>query len=1071
MTTARTTFAPGLGARSAMLPLAAILAAGLLVRLLLLPSQGFHNDIAAFESWTLTLLSYPPWQFYAKTTFADYPPGYFIILWLLGGVYGLLGHLHAINTNDSSYFALRVLVKLPALVMDLVDTVLIYAIVRRYARETVALVAAGLFALNPATMYVSAYWGQVDSLSWGCVLLAMWLALRSSDEPAHTTARLAWAWVVLAFSILIKPQGALVAFIFVAFAFAVADPAARRRRLLGTALGMGGAILLVYAVTALFHGSFDPFADARWLLDRYAIGSAVYPYNTVNAFNLYAVKQSFWQPDTVGLPIFGFSAGPMWLWGIVLVLAATGLVTARYLQERSERAFLEACMLVAFAFFVLATRMHERYIFGAFLLAFPLLAFGRRQLWTALILSVTTLLNLVYSFAYQTVMETHPPGVDPTNIWGLGSHLIAGVNVALFFLLGYIYLGGSVGVLEAAEADAARIGARARPWFDPREGIVAMTRLDWLFAGLFTVASFVVCLLFIQWPVEKIFDEIYYARAGEEYLKHIEIFEFTHPPLTKLVVTLSMMLFGGLNGAGDTGLGWRFLNVVIGALMVGVLYAFAKRLTGSTLFAAAAAGMLLLDGFHFVQSRIATPEITVAFFSLCVLYAFYRVWTASAARSARVPALSRSNAIVFAAFLGVGAVAGAGLATALVELGPHTRGPELRPDAWVVAFLYVEIAFYLAARWFASRRPDALQVASYADGSRYELTNGVPAALVLPEGERVELAGGKTGDAARREDEGAVRSYRRDGELVYSTPAGGATFAPDGTMKASGGSIRPGEMWRWMGWLALASGALAASKWNGLFDFFVVWLCAAGVVAQRFVRRAAVFGNPFVMPLDVLAGAMLLVAGAVYVLCYIPFFTLGHNFVDMIALQTEMFNYHDHLVATHPYASSWWQWPILERPISYYYHDFRTGIGTNDPTACCVAEILALPNPFVWWFGLLTVPLVGWYAWFERNRGYALLVLAYFLQWLPWILSPRIAFEYHFFPNLAIIVLCNAIVLQKLWNWIPSGAPSPFIPRLGVGIYLAVVVWAFIFFYPVLAGQHVTWEAWHARMWIGRWII
>ena len=34
----------------------------------------------------------------------------------------------------------------------------------------------------------------------------------------------------------------------------------------------------------------------------------------------------------------------------------------------------------------------------------------------------------------------------------------------------------------------------------------------------------------------------------------------------------------------------------------------------------------MLDGFHYVQSRIATPEITVAFFSLLTLYAFYRLW-------------------------------------------------------------------------------------------------------------------------------------------------------------------------------------------------------------------------------------------------------------------------------------------------------------------------------------------------------------------------------------------------------------------------------------------------------------
>ena len=62
--------------------------------------------------------------------------------------------------------------------------------------------------------------------------------------------------------------------------------------------------------------------------------------------------------------------------------------------------------------------------------------------------------------------------------------------------------------------------------------------------------------------------------------------------------------------------------------------------------------MLLFDGFHFVQSRIATPEITVAFFSLATLYAFYRVWTASAARRARVRTCTRRTAIVFGSILG-----------------------------------------------------------------------------------------------------------------------------------------------------------------------------------------------------------------------------------------------------------------------------------------------------------------------------------------------------------------------------------------------------------------------------------
>ena len=79
--------------------------------------------------------------------------------------------------------------------------------------------------------------------------------------------------------------------------------------------------------------------------------------------------------------------------------------------------------------------------------------------------------------------------------------------------------------------------------------------------------------------------------------------------------------------------------------------------------------------------------------------------------------------------------------------------------------------------------------------------------------------------------------------------------------------------------------------------------------------------------------------------------------------------------AKHPYMSEWWQWPLVsQRPISYYYHDFRTGIAADVPNGCCVAEILALPNPV----DLVVRPHLGargsgWLAWRERNKGYGLL--------------------------------------------------------------------------------------------------
>ncbi|HTD35599.1 MAG TPA: glycosyltransferase family 39 protein, partial [Candidatus Elarobacter sp.] len=205
---ARASFAPAVSAaRTSLAPLGVILGVGLLLRLLFILSTGFDNDVQAFESWTLTLRDNAPWLFYAKAGFADYPPGYFVVLWVLGRLYALVPGAAADPMHG--YAILRVLIKLPAIAMDLVNAYVVYRIARRYASEKISLAAAALLALNPAAIYVSSYWGQVDSVSWGLILLALWQVLRAGDEPAKTTRRLVVAWLLLAFSVLIKPQGAM----------------------------------------------------------------------------------------------------------------------------------------------------------------------------------------------------------------------------------------------------------------------------------------------------------------------------------------------------------------------------------------------------------------------------------------------------------------------------------------------------------------------------------------------------------------------------------------------------------------------------------------------------------------------------------------------------------------------------------------------------------------------------------------------------------------------------------------------------------------------------------------------
>ena len=52
------------------------------------------------------------------------------------------------------------------------------------------------------------------------------------------------------------------------------------------------------------------------------------------------------------------------------------------------------------------------------------------------------------------------------------------------------------------------------------------------------------------------------------------MFEFAGQGLTKLIVTFSMILFGGYvrRLRQHWSWGWRFMNLVVGALMVLVLY-------------------------------------------------------------------------------------------------------------------------------------------------------------------------------------------------------------------------------------------------------------------------------------------------------------------------------------------------------------------------------------------------------------------------------------------------------------------------------------------------------------------
>ena len=84
-----------------------------------------------------------------------------------------------------------------------------------------------------------------------------------------------------------------------------------------------------------------------------------------------------------------------------------------------------------------------------------------------------------------------------------------------------------------------------------------------------------------------------------------------HPEVGKYLIGLGETLFG------LDPFGWRVASAVVGSLMVVVMVRLARRLTGSTMLGLVAGLLLMLDGLHFVLSRLALLDIFVAFFLLC----------------------------------------------------------------------------------------------------------------------------------------------------------------------------------------------------------------------------------------------------------------------------------------------------------------------------------------------------------------------------------------------------------------------------------------------------------------------
>ena len=359
------------------LALGAAAVAGLALRLFYLPDPGFSDDLGEFARLTAAIVENGLGRAYdARMSFGP-------VVAYLWWIFSLVEPAFQ-GALDSSALGVRLLLKTPPFVAD-VGLVAIMVVALR-ARPTWAVIGAAVVLLHPVIWFVSAWWGQYESVYVFFALLAFVLAIR--DRPLLGA-------IALTIAMLTKPQALALGLPFAAWYLARYD--------LRTVIRSG--MTAVVTAIALWL-PFLPFDGPTKYVDLLAYyHDDRFDVLSMRAWNVWWIVQRNilhvpWVPDQDPL------IGPITyrMAGYAITVALGSLVAYRVWRRPTPAVLalaLAASTLIAFTFL---TTMHDRYSYAA--LVFLALLLDRRILLAfAALLGALIMWNLLASASASTLLH------------------------------------------------------------------------------------------------------------------------------------------------------------------------------------------------------------------------------------------------------------------------------------------------------------------------------------------------------------------------------------------------------------------------------------------------------------------------------------------------------------------------------------------------------------------------------------------------------------------------------------------------------------------------------------------
>ena len=1074
---ARTLLAGGrMDGRRGYAALAGLLLAALLLRVALSACvAGYGVDMGCFGAWASRMAAVGPANFYEEGYFCDYPPAYMLVLGALGGLANLFGLSFGTMGGE-------MLLKTVPIFCDILLALAVFLATDRVVGRRPALGMAALMALNPAYIITGACWGQIDSVLAVLLVALLLLARRGKWQAAIP---------VFALAVLAKPQaGLLVPLGLAALARDLVKDKASRKPI---ALGLLGGVLVTAVIVLPFSANQS---SPLWIVDKYVETLSSYAYATLSTGNLMFLLGGNWTPNDQAV-LGPITYGQL---GMALMVLSFAFGIIVYLRGTGRRRLMLAGAATMQLVFVLGSKMHERYILPA--LALLLLAFVEtgdvRLLASAVLASAAAAVNIGAVLAFEHLIAP--------NLW------LGYVIGALQLLAAGLTVWAAV-CLSLGRAPMRLPARRARPVSDAHGEAAGGGE------GLPSAAEM------------RMREELLHAKDYRLHLTKKDALIML--ALTLVYGVVGFWGLGATKApqdgytstaAGETvviDLGARYedFHIYYYGGVSSTAFSVATSDDGVTYTEETGAYFDIGECYKWLAMRQpvydadgSVSSVTGGMLSFSGRY--IRLTFDGAASSLwEVAAVDGSGEVIPP----VGASSAGGVEGRMSDPNSLIDEQDTVPDkpSYYNSMYFDEI--YHARTGYEHAHGQYTYETTHPPLGKVFMSWCIRLMGMTPFAWR--FAGALCGVLM------VPAIYLLAKTLLGSTLWAGlcALLLSADCMHFTQTRIATIDsfpvlfmmlmflfMARWMKMsyyhqrlrdtfvpLALSGafmGLAIASKWIGCYGavglavlFFsrFIGLWRQGLYAQRhrdedpaFVRAADTFRDKGIKTILACFVFFVFVPVVIYVLSYIPYLrAYGEikwnltTFARIWDAQVLMFDYHKNLVAEHYFASPWYEWPLIVKPMWYYNADFK-GAGM-------ASSILSFGNPAVWWTGLAGILFVLGYSVYrnalpalrvlpgredEDDRAMPVIAVGFLSAYLPWVLVSRLTFIYHYFASVPWIIIATALGLKYLARHHRRLAYA-----LAAVLSIAAIA-LFIGFYPLASGVEVP-RAWcDAMNWFKGWM-